>query len=106
MRSLPFAVALLMATPVPADNDPNRPTEMIAADLGLEEAVFTECFKPVNPEPGKHPTDARQRANKAVLLPCLQKSKPAVTNDNLDRVMDKYCPEGASGIRGSSTVSA
>ena len=56
------AIALLMmvsATPVLADNDPNRPTDRIAADLGIEEAVFVACFQPVNPEPGKYPTGAQ-----------------------------------------------
>jgi len=95
MRSLLFIATLLMATPVLADNDPNRPTGKIAADLGIEEAVFIECFKPVNPEPGKYPTGAQQRANKALLLPCLQAANPAITNDKLDAVMDKYRPEGA-----------
>ena len=95
MKKLFFAVAFLFASPVLADNDPNRPTDRIAADLGIEEVVFIECFKPVNPEPGKYPTGAQQRANKAILLPCLQKANPAISNDRFDAVMDKYRPEGA-----------
>lgn len=86
---------MLLAMPAQADNDPNRPTGKIAADLGIREVVFVACFKPVNPEPGKFPTGAQQRANKAILLPCLQQANPAITNDLLDAVMERYRPEGA-----------
>lgn len=86
---------IAIATPAVADRDPNRPTDKIAADLEIEEAVFIACFEPVNPEPDKYPTGAQQRANKAILLPCLQKANPAISNDRLDRVMDRYRPEGA-----------
>ncbi|WP_428671015.1 hypothetical protein [Roseibium sp.] len=95
MRYLILAAVLFAATPALADNDPNRPTDRIAADLGIGEAVFIACFKPVNPEPSKYPSGAQQRANKAILLPCLQQANPAITNDRLDAVMDKYRPEGA-----------
>jgi hypothetical protein len=95
MRVIIVLATLFLAGPALADNDPNRPTDRIAADLGIEEAVFIECFKPVNPEPGKHPSGARQRANKSILLPCLQRANAAITNDSLDAVMDKYRPEGA-----------
>lgn len=95
MRSVLLLVGLLLVQPALADNDPNRPTDRIAADLDIPESVFVECFKPVNPEPGKYPTGAQQRANKALLLPCLQKANPAITNDRLDAVMDRYRPEGA-----------
>lgn len=94
LRGLIFM--LLMGTvPALADNDSNRPTGKIAADLGIEETVFTTCFEPVTPEPGKFPSGAQQRANKAILLPCLQAANPAITNDLLDTVMDRYRPEGA-----------
>lgn len=92
---LVVAALVLLQTPALADNDPNRPTDRIAADLEIEEAVFIECFKPVKPEPDKYPSGAEQRANKAILLPCLQEANPAITNDRLDAVMDKYRPEGA-----------
>ena len=69
--------------------------DKIAADLGIDEAGFIQCFKPVTPEPGKYPTGAQQRANKAILLPCLQAANPAISNERLDTVMDKYRPEGA-----------
>ncbi|MBD8890224.1 hypothetical protein IG616_01575 [Labrenzia suaedae] len=78
-----------------ADRDPNRPTDKIAADLGIEEQVFLTCFDPVRPEPGKYPSRAQQQANKALLLPCLQKANPRITNELLDQTMDRYRPEGA-----------
>ncbi|MEL7525544.1 MAG: hypothetical protein AAFN16_07235 [Pseudomonadota bacterium] len=90
-----FALACILAVPAAADQDPNRPTDRIAADLDIEEAVFIECFRPVTPEPDKYPSGQRQRANKAILLPCLQKANPAISNERLDRVMDTYRPEGA-----------
>jgi hypothetical protein len=92
----------ISATAAPAQSvlrvDPNRPTDLIAADLGIPEAVFVECFRNVNPDPDHDPSGATQRANKAILLPCLQKANPEITNDRLDTVMDHYRPEGA--IRG------
>ncbi len=94
-RLLFFVCALLFATLSAADQDSNRPTGKIAADLDIEEAVFVECFGPVNPEPDKYPSARKQRANKAILLPCLQRANPAITNGRLDTVMDKYRPEGA-----------
>ena len=106
MRSCLFAVALLMATPVLADNDPNRPTDKIAADLDIEEAVFIECFKPVNPEPVKNPTGTQQRTNKALLLPCLQAANPAITNDKLDAVINKPARRGRSATRRRSPAPA
>lgn len=95
MRNLLAILMVFTATSVLADQDPNRPTGKIAADLGIEESVFIECFKPVNPEPGKYPNAAQQRANKALLLPCLQAANPSITNKKLDIVMDRYRPEGA-----------
>lgn len=94
-RAAFFTLVFFLAAPVVADQDPNRPTDRIAADLGIEEDVFIECFKPVNPEPDKYPSGQEQRANKAILLPCLQKANPAISNERLDTVMDKYRPEGA-----------
>lgn len=82
------------ATPVAADQDPNRPTDKISADLGIDETVFIACFEPVNPDPDKDPDEARQRDNKALLLSCLQAANPSITNDMLDSVMDRHRPEG------------
>lgn len=73
-------------------NDPKRPTDKIAADLGIEQAQFIACFASVEPAADHAPSGARQRANKAVLLPCLQKANPEITNARLDRVMDRYRP--------------
>ncbi|MCZ6709817.1 MAG: hypothetical protein O7B25_05595 [Gammaproteobacteria bacterium] len=74
-------------------NDPNRPVGAISADLGVTAGEFIVCFHDVNPERrGAAPSAARQRANKAILLPCLQKANPSITNDMLDRVMDRHRP--------------
>ncbi|MFY0680213.1 MAG: hypothetical protein JXR13_06530 [Thalassovita sp.] len=88
----------LIATPVFAQSSQGprgqRPTDKIAADLGIQEQEFVACFAEVRPDPGKAPSGARQHANKAVLLPCLQNANAAITNDLLDSVMDRYRPEG------------
>lgn len=77
-------------------HDPNRPTDLISRDLGVSEIEFISCFSNVNPEQkGITPSGEKQRANKAVLLPCLQNANSAITNDLLDEVMDRYRPEGA-----------
>ncbi|WP_370232071.1 hypothetical protein [Cognatishimia sp.] len=73
----------------------SRPTDLIAADLDIPEAVFVACFEDVQPARNKNPSGARQRMNKAVLLPCLQAENPEITNLWLDQVMDRYRPEGA-----------
>ncbi len=76
-------------------NDPNRPVNAISHDLGVTPEQFVACFRNVNPAPkGTRASGARERANKAILLPCLQKANPAITNATLDAVMDKYRPEG------------
>ena len=93
-----FALGLTAIAAAPfaarADADPNRPTALIARDLGITDAQFKACFLPVRPAPDKDPSGQRQRMNKSVLLPCLQKANPGITNDMLDRVMDRYRPEG------------
>ncbi|WP_319532446.1 hypothetical protein [uncultured Cohaesibacter sp.] len=95
MKKTLVMLMICLATPALADQDPNRPTGKIARDLGIPEAAFIRCFKPVRPEPGKNPSGAKQRQNKAILLPCLQKANPSITNRKLDQVMDRYRPEGA-----------
>ncbi len=76
-------------------NDPHRPVAAIAADLGITADQFVACFNNVNPAAkGTKATAEREQANKAILLPCLQAANPAITNDSLDAVMDKYRPEG------------
>jgi hypothetical protein len=76
-------------------NDPKRPVEAISRDLGLTNAQFVACFDDVNPAPqGRRASAERERANKAILLPCLQRANPLITNESLDAVMDKYRPEG------------
>ncbi len=76
-------------------NDPKRPVAAIAADLDITTQQFVDCFANVNPAPkGTKASGARERANKAILLPCLQDANPSITNAKLDSVMDKYRPEG------------
>lgn len=90
-----LALILTLAA-APAFASPgDRPTDRIAADLGIPEETFIACFAHVRPDPAHAPSGATQRANKAVLLPCLQDANPAITNDALDTVMDRYRPEGA-----------
>lgn len=88
-----LALLCLVTSPVFAKGG-DRPTDLIAADLEIEEAVFVTCFADVQPAKDKSPSGARQRMNKAVLLPCLQAANPAITNAALDAVMDRYRPEG------------
>jgi hypothetical protein len=76
-------------------NDPRRPVDKISRDLGIEPQQFVACFNNVRPAPGgTRPTSERTHANKAILLGCLQKANPAITNDRLDAVMDTYRPGG------------
>lgn len=75
------------------ENDPKRPVAAIAADLDITPEQFVACFSNVRPAPqGTRPTRERERANKKILLPCLQKANPEITNARLDAVMDKYRP--------------
>lgn len=80
-----------LANPPMLKNDPKRPVDKISQELGITEQQFINCFNDVNPAPqGSQPTKQRERMNKAVLLPCLQRANPDITNDRLDQVMDKY----------------
>ncbi|WP_413203370.1 hypothetical protein [Rhodospirillum sp. A1_3_36] len=86
--------------PAPLRNDPKRPVGRISADLGITPDQFVACFNNVNPVgAGQRTTTKRVHANKAVLLPCLQKANPDITNDSLDRVMDRYRPGGREAQR-------
>jgi hypothetical protein len=88
------------AEPPLLKNDPKRPVDKISADLGISEDVFVKCFYNVNPAPaGERPEANRVHANKAVLLPCLQNANPAITNESLDAVMDRYRPGGREAQR-------
>lgn len=83
------------ANPAFLPNDPKRPVAAISRDLGVKPEQFVACFAHVRPaRHGEHPTRQRTHANKAVLLPCLQRANPAITNERLDAVMDKYRPGG------------
>lgn len=89
-----FAQSPLTATGVMRD-DPNRPVNAISKDLGITPDQFRGCFSNVNPAPrGSMPDGNQKHANKAVLLSCLQKANPSISNDSLDQVMDRYRPGG------------
>ena len=84
-----------VATPDPLPDDPQRPVEKIGHGLNIKPEHFKSCFRSVSPSPqGTRPTSERVHANKAVLLGCLQKANPDISNDMLDSVMDKYRPGG------------
>lgn len=89
-------ISTAYANPPILKNDPKRPVDKISHDLGVTKAQFIECFSHVNPTPGGNRPESTQRvhANKSVLLPCLQKANPNITNDRLDAVMDRYRPGG------------
>jgi len=76
-------------------DDPNRPVNAISRDLGVTPEQFKACFSHVNPAPrGAMPERDQKHANKAVLLSCLQKANPSISNDSLDQVMDRFRPGG------------
>ncbi|MCG5238664.1 hypothetical protein ACIU1J_23040 [Azospirillum doebereinerae] len=92
--------AAFAADPAFLPNDPKRPVEAISRDLGVRPEQFVACFNDVRPAPnGDRPTAARVHANKAVLLGCLQRANPAITNDGLDTVMDRHRPGGREAQR-------
>ncbi|MCL9780015.1 hypothetical protein M9194_01045 [Vibrio sp. S4M6] len=100
-KVLSLLVCSLLSTYALADapilkNDPKRPVKQISHDLGVTEQQFVDCFRHVNPTPGGHrpESSARVLENKKVLLSCLKQANPSITNDSLDKVMDKYRPGG------------
>ena len=85
-----------LAQPAILKNDPKRPVKQISHDLGVTPDQFVACFSLVHPTPsGQRPESAKRvHDNKSVLLPCLQKANPSITNEKLDAVMDHYRPGG------------
>ncbi|NOQ34511.1 MAG: hypothetical protein GQ569_01275 [Methylococcaceae bacterium] len=84
----------VFAEPPQLKNDPKRPVDKISKDLGITEAQFIACFNNVKPAPkGEKPSKEKERMNKAVLLPCLQKANENISNEKLDEVMDKHRPK-------------
>ena len=76
-------------------DDPHRPVEQISRGLGVTPDQFRVCFNDVNPAPqGSLPGSNQKHANKQVLLSCLQRANPSITNNSLDAVMDQYRPGG------------
>ena len=83
------------------DTDPRdhgRPVVLVAAGLGVPAEVFRDTFTHVRPAgAGRGPTDAEARRNKDALLAGL--SKYGVTNEQLDRVSNRYrYPPGHGGV--------
>ncbi|MEH6631306.1 MAG: hypothetical protein V7776_10785 [Halopseudomonas aestusnigri] len=77
-----------------ADRDPNRDILCVTKQIKVTKAEFEKCFAPVKPDKSQAPDGKRQRINKAILLPCLQKANPTLTNRSLDQAMDACRPEG------------
>ena len=76
-------------------DDPHRPVDQISRGLGVTPDQFRACFNHVNPAPqGSLPGSSQKHANKQVLLSCLQKVNPSISNNSLDAVMDQYRPGG------------
>ena len=76
-------------------DDPHRPVDQISRGLGVTPDQFRTCFNDVNPAPqGSLPGSNQKHANKQVLLSCLQRANPNITNNSLDAVMDQYRPGG------------
>ena len=76
-------------------DDPRRPVDQISRGLGVTPDQFRTCFNDVNPAPqGSLPGANQKHANKQVLLSCLQRANPNITNNSLDAVMDQYRPGG------------
>ncbi|KQX38886.1 hypothetical protein ASD04_09580 [Devosia sp. Root436] len=83
--------ALAASTPQQVLHDPNRPVAAVAGELGVTPLQFATCFAGVTPaRTADELNGARERDNKAILLPCLQAINPAIDNARLDAVMDKY----------------
>lgn len=79
----------------PMRDDPHRPVDQISRGLGVTPDQFRACFSDVNPAPqGSLPGSNQKHANKQVLLTCLQRINPSITNNSLDAVMDQYRPGG------------
>lgn len=71
----------------PRDN--GRPVNLIAAALGVPPEAFREAFSHVRPAPaGTEPDPEQVRRNKDALLSAL--GKYGITNDQLDKVSDRY----------------
>ena len=76
-------------------DDPHRPVDQISRGLGVTPDQFRICFNDVNPAlQGSLPGASQKHANKQVLLSCLQRANPSITNNSLDSVMDQYRPGG------------
>jgi len=96
-----FFINSVLANPSVLKNDPQRPVEDISRDLGVTQDEFVSCFNNVNPTPGGARPESTERVqtNKKVLLSCLKGFNSEITNESLDRVMDRYRPGGRDAQR-------
>ena len=86
--------SILLSPQAFADRDPNRDVLCATRQINVSKAQFEKCFEPVRPAKSHAPNGKRQRDNKALLLPCLQKANPQLANRALDKAMDACRPEG------------
>lgn len=71
-----------------------HPLTLLAANF-IKQEQFVACFDNVHPaKQGERPENERIQSNKAVLLGCLQKANTTITNEKLDKIMDRYRPGG------------
>ena len=60
-------------------DDSHRPVTSISRDLGITPDQFRRCFNDVHPaQQGTRPDPERVRANKSVLLACIQAGNPSI----------------------------
>jgi hypothetical protein len=111
LAGISLPAALTVADPAPATKrvtvrisgghatdarDNGRPVRLIAAALGVPEAVFRDAFSKVTPAAGgSEPDPAQVQRNKAALLEAL--APYGVTNERLDEVSDHYRYSGSAG---------
>jgi len=88
------ALSQAFSNPPLLRNDPKRPSKEISQALGITQNQFIECFSNVSPAQGSNPTTKRVHSNKKILLSCLQKANPDISNEKLDEVMDAQRPGG------------
>lgn len=87
--ALAAGTAFAQQKPLPPP-DGDRPVEAIARDLGVTPEQFRAAFSRVQPAPkGQRPTPEQRARNRQVLSEAL-----GVSPEKLDKVMDKYRPEG------------
>jgi hypothetical protein len=84
----------------PTREDVRRVMGEMSRDLGVTAQQLVGCFRNARDTlQAAEPGPERDEARNAVLLPCLQKTNPAITDDSLDAVMGKYRPQSRAAGR-------